>query len=268
MDLASQIQSALRSQSVPLPSTTWLRALATARNPPPPLASLIATARTRVLASDLTTPNLLDASYAAEHSFPSAILPPATPTPTSQNNSIIEPKKEARLGRDVIVQILDLENITRSRWEQVEELEAIERGEQTRGREIIRIRDQEDDPENEENNGVSTASTAPPSATAAQQQQQQQASKNATHKLVVQDCNGHKMYALELKRIDRIGIGLTHIGEKMLLGRNTKVARGMILLEPGSCTLLGGKVDVWHKAWTEGRLARLREAVGAQDARR
>ena len=71
------------------------------------------------------------------------------------------------------------------------------------------------------------------------------------------------MHAIELRRVERIAVGKTVIGEKILLRVGTVVARGVVLLEPAQCVLLGGKVEAWHRAWVDGRLARLREAVGA-----
>lgn len=97
-----------------------------------------------------------------------------------------------------------------------------------------------------------------------QPQQQQQQRRNATHRLVLQDFKGTKIYALELRRVDKIGIGSTTIGEKIVLKKGTVVARGTVLLEPDKCVMLGGKVDAWQKAWIEGRMARLKEAVEAE----
>jgi len=252
MDLPAQLLASLRSQDLPLPSHNWLAALITARTPPPPLASLIATARARLLASDLTTRDLLDAAYASSRSFPPEAVAGAD-------------VREFRLPRDVLVQVLDLEDVSRSRWEQVEELEAIERGEQTRGRQVIRL-----PVGGEEEDGEGAGSQQQ------QQQHQQQrsqgpgavasgaaAAKKATHKLVLQDAKGQKIFGLELKRIEKIAIGTTNIGEKILLKSGTVVARGVIMLEPSTCIFLGGKVDAWQKPWLEGRLTRLRDAVQA-----
>lgn len=236
-DLAMQLQESLRTQSVPVPSLAWLRAVVPPR--PIPLAPLLATARTRLLATDLSNPGLLDPAYAELHHLPSQAI----------NNTEID---TFRIERDVVVQVLDLENLSRSRWEQIEELEAIERGEQTRGREVIRLPAGED---GEESQAVDELHSNTVSATGA--------TKNATHKLVVQDCKGRKAYALELNRIDRLGIGTTRIGEKILLKRGTHVARGVLMLEPGTCVLLGGRVEQWHKEWVEGRLARLKTDIGA-----
>jgi RecQ-mediated genome instability protein 1 len=84
--------------------------------------------------------------------------------------------------------------------------------------------------------------------------------KKATHKLVLQDVKGQKIYAVELRRVDKIGVGKLNIGEKILLRASSMVARGVVLLEPATCVVMGGKVDAWHKAWVDGRLARLKEA--------
>lgn len=253
--LAQQLLTALQVQNLPTPSQQWLSALVASRTPPPPLASLSATARARLLAADLTTPGLLDASYAATACLPAAALGAEV--------------KEARLPRDVVVQVLDVEDVSRSRWEQVEELEAVERGERTRGREIIRLPvgggEDEDGSEDvdrvgdaggggDERQGQGGRRAA--GATSAS------AGKNSTHKLVLQDCKGRKAFGLELKRIDGLGVGKLNIGEKLLLKGGTVIARGSLLLEPANCIILGGKVEAWQKAWTEGRLARLRDATG------
>ncbi|EQB43851.1 RecQ mediated genome instability protein Rmi1 [Colletotrichum gloeosporioides Cg-14] len=122
MDATTQIRNALHSQSFPTPSVPWTTTL-TSRVPTPPLPSLIATAKARLLASDLTTPNLLDPSSSA--TFPPAATDPQTP--------------ETTLPRDVPCQVLDVENLALSRWEQVEELEAVARGEMTTGRRVVRL---------------------------------------------------------------------------------------------------------------------------------
>lgn len=255
-EAASQIRASLISQCLPPPSQNWLsKLLSTRPQPLPPLPSLTATAKARLLAADLTSPDLLDRAGASP--FP----PPAASPET----------KETRLARDVVVQVLDIENLSRSRWEQVEELEAMARGELTKGRQIIRLRD--DGAEEEEGEGVGDV---PPEEGARRQQRSggdaaaarataggpAVSDKNATHKLVVQDCAGNKFFALELRRIERLGIGKTNIGEKMLIKAGTVIARGTVLLEPEKCVILGGRVEVWHKAWLEGRLARLKEAAG------
>ncbi|KAI5920524.1 hypothetical protein F4810DRAFT_713375 [Camillea tinctor] len=254
MNLATQIRSGLQNQGLPSPSLSWIQSAMPTRNPLPPLPALTATVKTRFLATDLTHPGLLEA-----------------PGPTFPPNPANPEVKEIHLPQDVLVQVLDIDNLSKSKWEQVEELEAIARGEQTRGREIIRL-----PTGNEEDEGFgdaqSVAASERPTATtssrgggSAAAAHATSASKSSTHRLVLQDCTGQKIYGLELKRIERIGVGTLNIGEKLLLKRGATVARGTVLLEPTTCSILGGKVEAWNKAWMEGRLARLREAVGADN---
>ena len=54
------------------------------------------------------------------------------------------------------------------------------------------------------------------------------------------------------------------MGCKMVL-RNVVVARGVVLLEPGTTTVLGGKIEGLHKAWKEGRKAELKAAIEANE---
>lgn len=240
----SQIRAGLQAQGLPPPSLSWIQSVMPQRRPLPPLPALIATAKARLLAADLTHPSLFE-----------QVMPGL---PQNLSNPAV---KDVRLPADVLVQVLDLDNLSMSKWEQVEELEAIARGEQTRGREVIRLPTASAEDEEQYGTQSSTAPVAPasrgpgpaaPSTT----------SKASTHRLVLQDCKGQKVYALEHKRIDKIGIGSLNIGEKILLKKGSTVARGLVLLEPASCAIQGGRVEAWQKGWTEGRLARLREAVG------
>lgn len=281
MDIAQQLQTSLSTTTIPTPSLAWLRALAASRSqppgaPPPPLASLLATARARLLAADLTAPGLLDPGYAAAHALPAGLA--------AQRDAA-----QQRLPRDAVVQVLDVEDVARPRWEQVEELEALARGEGTRGREVVRLppaaagaggaggagEEGDDgvdygtidggDEDDGDGYGQGQQQGQPRRQQQHRQHHQQESGsrKNATHKLVLQDCKGQKVYALELKRVEQIGVGKTCIGEKLLLRAGTIAARGIVMLEPGQCVVLGGKVEVWHRAWVEGRLARLKEAVKA-----
>ncbi|KAI1100547.1 hypothetical protein F4804DRAFT_318670 [Jackrogersella minutella] len=251
-DLPTQIRASLQSQGLPTPSLAWIQSALPNRNPLPPLPALVATVKTRLLAADLTNPALVEPPAAA--AFP----------PNMSNPEV----KETKLTRDVPVQVLDIDNLTKSKWEQVEELEAIARGEQTRGREIIRLPTGNEDEEDfgavgEGTPAATQAATGRNAALNANIANAAAASKGATHRLVLQDCKGQKVHALELRRVERIGVGTLNIGEKVMLKRGATVARGIILLEPATCVVLGGKVESWQKAWVEGRLARLKETVGA-----
>ncbi|KAI2616969.1 hypothetical protein GGS26DRAFT_440683 [Hypomontagnella submonticulosa] len=250
-DLPTQIRSSLQSQGLPKPSLAWIQSALPNRNPLPPLPALVATVKTRLLAADLTNPALLEQ--------PAPAFPPNLSSPEV---------KETKLAQDIPVQVLDIDNLAKSKWEQVEELEAIARGEQTRGREIIRL-PTGNEGDDEEDAGVGSSSAPPPAtqgrnaAINANIANAAAAAKGATHRLVLQDCKGQKVHGLELRRIDKFGIGTLCIGEKILLKRGAIVARGVVLLEPATCVVLGGKVEAWHRSWMDGRLARLREAVGA-----
>ncbi|KAH7015206.1 hypothetical protein EDB80DRAFT_707359 [Ilyonectria destructans] len=249
MDLTSQLRAAILAQSLPYPSTGFLNSLTTARSPPPPLPSLVATAKARLLAADLSSSSLFNVGSLP--SFPPGVDAAAT--------------RELRLPRAVHVQVVDVENLSLSRWEQIEELEAVERGETTRGREVIRVT-----AEDENENGESSAQTQTqrPSTRTPTSTGIRPAGKNATHRLTLQDCKGTKVYAIELKRMDSIGVGKTQMGEKLLLKAGTVIARGTILLEPDKCVMLGGKVEAWQRVWMDGRLGRLRETVNQDETHR
>lgn len=243
MSLANQLKGQLQNHALPPPSDTWIQALVSSRNPPPPLPSLVMTAKTRLLASDLTSPGLLDTNKLSTICFPTAITSPAI--------------KETRLANDVYTQVVDIENLSRSRWEQLDELEAIERGEQTRGREVIRL------PVNNDGGSDEPTATRSSEATARTQAEASAGAKNATHRLVLQDPKGQKVYGLEIARVPDIAIGTLNIGAKILLKKGTIVARGILLVDPQNAQVLGGKIEAWHKAWLDGRLTRLKEVVVA-----
>lgn len=139
----------------------------------------------------------------------------------------------------IAVQVLAVENMSKSRWEQIEAIEALERGEGTQGREIIRVAATEE--EDNESAGV--------------------AKGGGPHKLALQDATGKRVYGIELKGLEEVGLGMS-MGCKMVL-RNVVVARGMVLLEPVTVTVLGGKIEGLHKAWKEGRKAELKAAIEA-----
>ena len=147
--------------------------------------------------------------------------------------------RERRLRGPVAVQVLGVEDMGRSRWEQVEAMEAVERGEGTKGREIIRVAPGETGDDGGERKTVGAAV--------------------GPHKLLVQDARGMRVYAIELVRVAGVGVGMS-IGCKIVL-RDVVVARGVVLLEPMSTSLLGGKIEGLHRAWRENRKAELKAAI-------
>ena len=141
----------------------------------------------------------------------------------------------------IVVQVLTVDDMSKSRWEQIEAIEALERGEGTKGREIIRVVPTED--EDGSNTGVQKG--------------------GGPHKLLLQDAQGSRIYGIELKHIEGVGLGM-NIGCKLVL-RGALVARGVILLEPDTISLLGGKIETLHKAWKENRKADLKAAIEANE---
>lgn len=221
---ASQITLQLTTTKGLTPNPTWLSAFLATQRPTTPLPALTQTASFRLLASDITTSLVANALT----SFP----------PDVHDANF----KERRLhAGPIAVQVLAVEDMSKSRWEQIEAIEALERGEGTKGREIIRVAATEDD----DNAGAGVQKGGGP------------------HKLLLQDASGRRVYGMELKALEGVGLGMS-MGCKMVL-KNAVVARGMVLLEPATTTVLGGKIEALHKAWKEGRKVELKAAIEASE---
>lgn len=233
----SHITDHLLSKSLPV-SQEWLaQFLSTQRVSSTPLSSLTRTALFRVLSSDFTK------SLSSQN--------PVNRLPTDISESAVI---ERRIAGPVPLQVLDIEDIGTSLWGQVEALERVERGEQQRGREVIRTVTRDPgggDLGGSTNTGNSGSSSTPTAATPTPS-----TFSHGPHRLILEDAKGTKVVAIELKRIDGIGIEKSPIGTKLVL-KNAIVARGMVLLEPASATLLGGKIEAMDKEWKEQRKARL-----------
>ncbi|KAK7529891.1 uncharacterized protein J3D65DRAFT_561806 [Phyllosticta citribraziliensis] len=230
INLNQEITTHLASKGLH-PTPQWLSAFLSTVRPTTAPAAIKQTALFRLLASDITS----SLARSSSSTFPPNILDGTA--------------KQRILPGPLVVQVLDVEDVGRSRWSQVEELEAQARGETTKGREIIRVVDQ----------GGAHAAGGGGNAVAA-------TANRGPHKLLVTDAAGTRAYGFELFAINGVG---THmgIGAKLVL-RNVVVARGMLLLEPKTTTTLGGKVDALHKAWHEGRMERLKEAAKMDEAAR
>ena len=140
--------------------------------------------------------------------------------------------------------MLAVEDMSKSRWEQVEAIEALERGEGTKGREIVRVATGDDDGDDDGAGATVRKGRGP-------------------HKLLLQDAAGRRVYGIEVKGLEGVGLGMS-IGCKLVL-KNALVARGVVLLEPATATVLGGKIEGLHKAWKEGRKAELKAAIEASE---
>ncbi|KAF2219857.1 RecQ mediated genome instability protein-like protein Rmi1 [Elsinoe ampelina] len=218
-DLLQSVRAYLSSKQL-CPPQQWLASFTASARPNSAPAALKKSAEFKLLASDITQSLDKDTCNA---------LP---------GNAVQATVKEQQILHPVIVQILDIEDISRSRWSQIELLEQQERGEMTRGREIIRLNPDSDD--------GTTVNMNPDQS-------------KGPHKLLVQDVNGTKIYAFELTPISGISLA-TGMGAKLLI-RSATIARGMILLEAGQVELLGGKVNAWAEQWTKDRKDNLKSRL-------
>lgn len=239
-EASNEVNRLLLRDGFPPPALAWINSLVDGQRQPMP--AILAHVKSALLATDWSTPGVIQTR--PETNFPAQLIGPGA-----------ESIQEFQLTRPIAVQVLDVQNMSLSRWQQVQALEAIERGEQKRGREIIRV---VNDAEGEETDSSSTNTARNPAPTHAGPPD-----TNATHRLVLQDPAGNKMFAMELVRIPRIGIGRLRIGEKLILKAGTPVARGIILLDPSKVEFLGGVIEEMNKDWLKGRLARLRDEAQA-----
>lgn len=224
--LAEAISNFLVQRAMP-PTQVWLDSFIASVRQNSPLPALQKTALFRLLASDITT----SIQSNALNTLPQNALDPQV--------------KQQILSGPLVLQVLDVEDIGRSRWSQLEALEAHARGESTRGRQVIRVI-----PADMGENGTAATNNI--------------SDKNAgPHKLLLQDALGRNIYAFELTNVQGIDSTMS-IGTKLILRRAT-IARGVIMLDPACVDILGGKVESWDKAWRDGRTQALRAKVGATD---
>lgn len=224
-NLSTSIYESLAAKNVP-PTQIWLQNLLPSINPNVPLAATQKTALFRLLNTDITT--TLQAT--SSNVFPAGITNSST--------------QEQKVRGPIPVQVLDIEDVGRSSWSQVEAIEMEERGELRKGSEIIRVTGEEED----DTDPISSASRGPA----------------GPHKLLLQDVKGNKIYGFELESVSGIGPNLS-IGAKLIL-KDFVVARGVAMLTPKSVEVLGGKVEVWDKKWKEERKKVLKERAGWVEA--
>ncbi|KAF1843881.1 RecQ mediated genome instability protein Rmi1 [Cucurbitaria berberidis CBS 394.84] len=220
-NMAAELTQHLNAKHL-YPTAAWLQSFLSTTRPNTPLPAVKQTVVFRLLATDITTTlNQPSASV-----FPHDIL-----KGTTQSRLITGP---------VLCQVLDIEDIGHSRWSQVESIEAKERGEMTKGREIVRVVEQENE---------GTADAAAP------------IQSKGPFKLLLQDAKGLKIFAFDLRGTEGLNTSMT-LGVKLIL-RNVNVRRAVIMLEPGNVQVVGGKLEALDKAWKEGRKSRLMNAAKA-----
>ncbi|KAF2704133.1 hypothetical protein K504DRAFT_462724 [Pleomassaria siparia CBS 279.74] len=218
-NLLAELSTHLQARHL-YPTPAWLQSFTGGIRPTTPLPALKQTAVFRLLATDITT---------------SLASSPATIFPTDILNARIQSR---HLAGPVVCQVMDIEDIGHSCWSQVEAIEAKERGETTKGREVVRLVPDA----NEQPDVQVTVSKGP-------------------FKLLLQDAKGVKVYAYELRGIVGINMGMS-MGVKILL-RNCNVRRGVVMLEPGGVQVLGGKIETLDKSWKDGTKERLIAAANA-----
>ena len=222
-------QSLLQTQHLPV-CPTWLTTFITnTRQPPPPFPALLSTAHFRILASDIT------ASLSTTDQ--------ASLLPSDINNVNV---KERRLNGNVVVQVLDIIDLGTSKGTQIEAIERVERGEEVRGREVIRTV-----PGLDGGNGEGSGANAGGGAGKKRSQ--------GPHKLVLRDATGTDVMGFELKEIPKCWIGEEgmSIGCKIVLKKGVLVRRGLVMLTPESVIVLGGKIESWDRKWREERKVKL-----------
>ncbi|KAK6528975.1 hypothetical protein TWF694_004200 [Orbilia ellipsospora] len=219
--LAVQISSHILSSKSILPSQAWLTTFLSTQKPNLPFQSLCQTALYRLLASEITAS--------------------VQPTPENTIPANIHDSQKSLLKGPIVVQIADVEDIGHSKLSQLEALESAERGEKTKGKEVIRVVPGEAEDTDPDNLGL--------------------AGVGGPHKLLLEDAKGTRFYGIEVKAIKDISIGM-NIGSKIVL-KDVTAIRGVLMLEPGNTTLVGGKVEELHKKWREERKGKLKAAIEA-----
>lgn len=231
-----QVIAYLALQSLPVLCSSFIKLILNGSAQQQPLPAIAATIKHRLLSSDISS------------SSPPILSPTSPYLPTEIIDKHV---KSAALPHDVFVQIIDIQDTGRSRWDQIESLEAELRGEKMRGREIIRTL-----PSIEQEPSL----TSPSDSTSKLEK--------GPFKLILQDCKGIKIWAFELSKIEKIGFPpAINIGCKIWLKKGCKIGRGMLLLEPATVVVIGGKMEAKDKAWKEGRSKRLKDFInGVSDA--
>lgn len=169
----TQISNHITSTFSISPSQNWVSTFLSTQKPTTSLPSLLATAKVRFLNADIT--NAVASSSALPSDIHDATL------------------KERRLQGPIAVQVLDVNDMTQSRWSQIEAIEAAERGEGKKGREVIRVVPGEQQSED----NVATAG-----------------GEGGMCKLLLQDSKGVRAFGIELKHVKGLKVGM-NIGTKV-----------------------------------------------------
>lgn len=147
-----------------------------------------------------------------------------------------------------MLQVLEVYDIGKSKWEQIETIEAVERGEKTKGREIIR-----DIPSEDGENGKDAFAASIRDGKG----------RNGPHKLLLQDYKDTQIYGMEVSKVPKVGNTMS-IGCKIVV-RNLVVARGVAMLDGGNTMVLGGEIKELNEKWVGERKKMLQDAMPKKD---
>lgn len=242
--LLSQITTHLQTVLSINPSPSYLGALLTSlQKPNTPLAALQRTVQFRILSTSVT------------HSLSTSNL--ATLFPSDVHSSEIE---ERRLPGPVAVQIVGIEDVGHSRMAQIEgedeRVANLGRGEKFR---IVGLQEEDVQDGEDEGGGVEHPQVV---GGGTKQGAVGAGAKTGPHKLLLQDAAGKTCYGFETEGIAGVKIGMD-MGCKLIL-KDVLLARGLLLLDRGCVTMLGGKIEALDKVWKDGWLKKLKEEIGYQ----
>ncbi|RKF61373.1 RecQ-mediated genome instability protein 1 [Erysiphe neolycopersici] len=259
LPLQNQITTLIASQGLPTLHPSFLNSILTGLSSTrqQPITAIVATVKHRLLCSDINIKN--------NNNNNNNILSPISsclPTRIINNKQI----EASTLNQDIFVQVLDVEDLGRSKWDQLELLEAEKRGETMKGREIIRTVVPASSFE-EEQEDVSTTTNGTDSNQSQNQNKTAEKQGKGPFKLIVEDWKGTKTWALELRKVEKIDMPpAMNIGCKLWLRKGCKVARGVLLMEPTTVSIMGGKIDNRDKVWKTEREKILREALSEESS--
>ena len=215
---ATQIANHLTTSLSVTPRPDWIQIFLSSQKPTTPLPSLLATAKVRFLNAEITSA-FINSSSSSSSSSPSA----AATTTTVPVNIHDASQPEHRVRGPIGLQVIGVEDLSRSRWSQLEDLEAAERGETTKGREIVRMlptfgqQDAFDETRRAGGGGGGFC------------------------KLRLQDANGVHVWAIELRKVPGIRVGM-NIGSKVSLSLSLSLIHPppSLSLQTHISTLLNG----------------------------
>lgn len=231
--------------------------LAGSAHPPPSGPGLIQSLRFRLLASDITVslqpyanlclPPVLPDRAPARMTLSAPVPAPATLAPAS---SAAADGAGVGTGMGIVVQVLDVTDLSSSRGDALDRLEMAARGEAMRGREVIRLVPSDDSASPVDGGGGGGGVGGGAAHVGGRN------GARGMHRLLLEDAAGRHVWGFELTAVPGVWVGM-NIGAKILLRAGCEVARGVVLLTADTAAVLGGKVDGLHKAWADGRKAAL-----------